>query len=39
MSFRPSTAGDTEVFVMNGDGSEVRRLTFAIGVDGSPRAR
>jgi TolB protein len=39
MSFRPSTGGDTEVFVMNADGSAVQRLTHAIGVDGSPRAR
>ena len=39
MSFRPSTGGDTEVFVMNSDGSDVRRLTNVIGVDGSPRAR
>lgn len=39
MSFRPSTGGDTEVFVMNADGSAVQRLTYAIGVDGSPRAR
>jgi Tol biopolymer transport system component len=39
MSFRPSTGGDTEVFVMNQDGSGVRRLTFMLGVDGSPHAR
>jgi Tol biopolymer transport system component len=39
MSFRPETGGDTEVFVMNRDGSGVQRLTFVIGVDGSPRAR
>jgi Tol biopolymer transport system component len=38
-SFRPSTGGDTEVFVMNADGSHVRRLTHAIGVDASARAR
>jgi TolB protein len=38
-SFRPSTAGDTEVFVMNADGSGVQRLTESIGVDGSPRPR
>jgi len=37
-SFRPSTGGDTEVFVMNADGSHVRRLTSAVGVDASPRA-
>jgi len=39
MSFRPATGGDTELFVMNSDGSGVQRLTFMIGVDGSPRAR
>ena len=39
MSFRPSTGGDTEVFMMNLDGSGVQRLTGTIGVDGSPRAR
>jgi Tol biopolymer transport system component len=39
MSFRPSTGGDPEVFVMNADGSGVRRLTWTIGIDGSPRAR
>jgi Tol biopolymer transport system component len=39
MSFRPSTGGDTEVFVMNADGTGVYRLTTTIGVDGSPRAR
>lgn len=39
MSFRPSTGGDTEVFMMNHDGSDVRRLTWTIGVDGSPHAR
>ena len=39
MSFRPSTGGDTEVFVMNADGTDVRRLTNSPGVDGSPRAR
>jgi Tol biopolymer transport system component len=38
-SFRPSTGGDTEVFVMDADGSQLRRLTFVIGVDASPRAR
>lgn len=38
-SFRPVTGGDTEVFVMNADGSDVRRLTHAIGVDASARAR
>jgi Tol biopolymer transport system component len=39
MSSRPATGGDMEVFAMNGDGSGVRRLTWTIGVDGSPRAR
>ena len=39
MSFRPATGGDTEVFVINADGSGLRRLTFTIGVDGSPHAR
>jgi Tol biopolymer transport system component len=39
MSFRPDTGGDTEVFVMNADGSDPRELTSADGVDGSPRAR
>ena len=28
-----------EVFVMNADGTGVRRLTWTIGVDGSPRVR
>jgi len=39
MSFRPSTGGDTDVFVINADGGDVRRLTSTIGVDGFPRAR
>lgn len=39
MSFRPSTGGDTEVFMMNSDGTGLRRLTWTIGVDGSPKAR
>ena len=39
MSFRPSTGGDTEIFMINADGSGLRRLTFTIGVDGSPHAR
>lgn len=39
MSFRPATGGDTEVFVINADGTGLRRLTFTIGVDGSPHAR
>jgi Tol biopolymer transport system component len=39
MSSRPSTGLDTEVFVMNADGSGVRRLTYSVGMDGSPRRR
>lgn len=38
MSFRPSTAGQTEIFVMNADGANVRQLTDT-GANGSPRAR
>lgn len=39
MSSRPATQLDTEVFVMNADGSDVRRLTQVVGVDGSPHVR
>lgn len=39
MSRRPATGGDVEAFVMDVDGSDVQRLTFTIGDDGSPRAR
>ena len=39
MSFRPSTGGNVELFVMNADGSDVRRLTDAVGEDGGPRSR
>jgi len=39
MSSRPSTGLDTEIFIMNADGSGATRLTQTIGVDGSPRAR
>lgn len=39
MSSRPSTGLDTEIFVMNPDGSGVTRLTNSIGMDGSPRGR
>jgi TolB protein len=39
MSSRPSTGLDTEIFVMNADGSDVTRLTNSIGADGSPRGR
>lgn len=38
-SSRPSTGQDPEVFMMNTDGSGVRRLTHSIGVDGSPHGR
>jgi len=38
MSFRPSTGGQNEVFVMNLDGTNVRQLTDT-GTNGSPRAR
>lgn len=39
MSSRPSTGFDTELFVINRDGSGLTRLTYSIGVDGSPRGR
>ncbi|MFN2572109.1 MAG: TolB family protein, partial [Gemmatimonadales bacterium] len=39
MSFRPSTNGDVEVFVMNDDGSGLTRLTSSAGEDGGPRSR
>ena len=38
-TFRPSTGGDTEIVMINADGTGVQRLTFAIGVDASARAR
>jgi len=38
MSFRPSTLGLNEIFVMNMDGTDVRQLTDT-GTNGSPRAR
>ncbi len=38
MSFRPSTGGHNQIFVMNMDGTNVRQLT-EVGVSGSPRAR
>ena len=38
-SFRPSTGGDVELFVMNADGSGVQRLTVSAGEDGGPRVR
>jgi Tol biopolymer transport system component len=39
MSSRPSTSLDTEVFIMNTDGTGAMRLTNSIGMDGSPRSR
>jgi Tol biopolymer transport system component len=39
MSFRPSTGLDTEIFAMNPDGTGVTRLTYSLGVDGSPHGR
>ena len=39
MSSRPSTGLDTEIFIMNLDGTGATRLTNTIGMDGSPRAR
>ena len=39
MSFRPSTGLDTEIFIMNSDGTGTTRLTNSIGMDGSPHVR
>jgi Tol biopolymer transport system component len=39
MSSRPSTGLDTELFMINADGSDLTRLTVSIGMDGSPRGR
>jgi Tol biopolymer transport system component len=39
MSSRPSTGLDTEIFIMNADGTGTTRLTNSIGMDGSPRVR
>ncbi|HXW05208.1 MAG TPA: DPP IV N-terminal domain-containing protein [Vicinamibacterales bacterium] len=39
MSSRPSTGLDTELFVVNIDGTGLTRITHSIGVDGSPRGR
>ena len=39
MSSRPSTGLDTEIFLMNADGTGLTRLTNSIGTDGSPSAR
>jgi len=38
MSLRPSTGGKNQIFVMNLDGTDVRKLTTD-GTSGSPRAR
>jgi TolB protein len=38
MSFRPSTAGLNQIFVINMDGTDLRQLTDT-GTNGSPRAR
>lgn len=38
MSFRPSTGGHNQIFVMNTHGSNLRQLTSA-GTSGEPRAR
>jgi Tol biopolymer transport system component len=38
MSFRPSTGGQNEIFIMHADGSDVRQLTD-VGANGSPRTR
>jgi Tol biopolymer transport system component len=38
MSFRPSTSGQTEIFVMDLEGGDLRQLTDT-GSNGSPRAR
>jgi Tol biopolymer transport system component len=39
MSSRPSTGLDTEIFIINADGTGTTRLTHSIGMDGSPRVR
>jgi TolB protein len=39
MSSRPSTGLDMEIFIMNSDGTGATRITYTIGMDGSPRAR
>jgi Tol biopolymer transport system component len=38
MSFRPSTSGQNEIFVMDAGGADARQLTD-MGTNGSPRAR
>ena len=39
MSSRPGTGLDTELFIINADGTGTARLTSSIGMDGSPRVR
>jgi TolB protein len=39
MSFRPSTNGDVELFVMDRDGGNLTRLTNSAGEDGGPQSR
>jgi Tol biopolymer transport system component len=39
MSSRPSTSLDTEIFVIDSNGTGTARLTNSIGMDGSPRSR
>lgn len=39
MSFRPSTDGDPEIFVMNADGTDPKQVTFTPGEDGIPTVR
>jgi len=39
MSFRPSTGGDVELFVMKPNGKDLTRLTQSTGEDGGPRMR
>ena len=39
MSSRPSTGLDTELFMIDRDGSHLTRVTCSIGMDGSPRGR
>lgn len=39
MSFRPSTGGDIEIFIMDSDGTNLTRLTSTPGEDGGPTSR
>ena len=39
MSSRPTTGFDTEIFIMNANGSGATRITNSVGMDGSPRSR